>query len=50
MIIDKKKAKKISQSWGWKQLPRKGKQYIHAGILFTQYLENDEGTFKLYHE
>ena len=55
MLIDKKKAKEIAVSWGWKKLPSKGRQYLRVGgkhsIYKLQTLEHDnDGFFHLYFE
>ena len=50
MIITKEKAKEISTQWGWKHPPKKGREYLRVSILYTQFLVNDNGIYKLYFE
>jgi len=41
MEITKNEAKKISKKWGWRRLPRNGKQYFHVCFGYTEILEKN---------
>lgn len=45
MRIEKKKAQEIVRGWGWKRLPRRGKQYLRAGCGYTLVIENCLGKY-----
>lgn len=50
MLVTKKQAKEIVTQWGWKRLPKEGREYIHVCTMFTEYLSKHEGFYKFYFE
>jgi len=45
MRIEKEKAQEIVKKWGYKRLPRSGRQYLRVGCGYTMVIENCLGQF-----